>query len=177
MAGVLPALALSAKTPRLVTSVTGLNPGEIDMNNLKIMRLRDNAQLPARGSLYAAGYDLTFAPDAGEGRSLLIAAGEREMVPTGLAMAIPNYHYGRVAPRSGLAVKKGLDVMAGVIDSDYRGEVKVVLVNLSNQDVIIDEGDKIAQLIIEKVSLPNVIAVETLSETIRGEGGFGSTGR
>ena len=98
------------------------------------------------------------------------------MIGTGLAFGIPVGNYGRVAPRSGLAAKNSIDVMAGVIDSDYRGELKVILANLSDTDFQVDEGMRIAQLIIEKYTLTTLNEVETLDETVRGAGGFGSTG-
>ena len=91
-------------------------------------------------------------------------------------MAIPEGHYGRVAPRSGLAVKNFIDVGAGVIDCDYRGALGVVLFNHSADDFHIKPGDRIAQLIIEKISTPDVVEVDDLDETARGAGGFGSTG-
>ena len=91
-------------------------------------------------------------------------------------MAIPHGNYGRIAPRSGLAVKKMIDVGAGVIDSDYRGEVKVLLFNFGAEDFKVCKGDRIAQLIIEKYTITSIQEVENLSSTERGEAGFGSTG-
>ena len=99
------------------------------------------------------------------------------LVSTGLAFAIPTGNYGRIAPRSGLAVKNSINVGAGVIDSDYRGEVRVLLFNHGDVDFVISEGDRIAQLIIEKYTPTELVEVETLGETQRGEGGFGSTGQ
>ena len=94
-----------------------------------------------------------------------------------MAFSIPFGNYGRIAPRSGLAVKNFIDVGAGVIDSDYRGEVKVLLFNLSQDtDFSVSPGDRIAQMIIEKYTPTTLFEVESLSETVRGEGGFGSTG-
>jgi dUTP pyrophosphatase len=93
-----------------------------------------------------------------------------------LAIAIPEGHYGRIAPRSGLAVKNFIDVGAGVIDMDYRGPVGVVLFNHSGDDFHIKQGDRIAQLIIEKISNPQIVEVDDLDATARGAGGFGSTG-
>ena len=95
---------------------------------------------------------------------------------TGIAIACPTGTYGRVAPRSGLAVKKFIDTGAGVIDADYRGEVGVVLFNFSDQDFSVKVGDRIAQLVLEKICMVPAIEVETLSDTERGSGGFGSTG-
>ena len=107
----------------------------------------------------------------------VLPAGKRHLVRTGLELAIPPNHYGRVAPRSGLAVKAGIDVMAGVIDEDYRGEVGVVLVNLGDEPVTINVGDRIAQLLVEKIGKPEVVEVfQPLDATERGANGFGSTG-
>jgi dUTP pyrophosphatase len=96
--------------------------------------------------------------------------------PTGVKMAIPEGYYGRVAPKSGLASKAGLDVLAGVIDSDYRGEIIVLLVNLGQSPVVIHNHEKIAQLIFERAEQAYVYEVEELNDTPRGSKGFGSTG-
>ena len=98
------------------------------------------------------------------------------LVHTDLAVAIPHGYYGRVAPRSGLALKKHIDVGAGVIDSDYRGPLGVVLFNHGEADFEVQPGDRIAQLIITAIATPEVVAVENLDDTERGAGGFGSTG-
>lgn len=95
---------------------------------------------------------------------------------TGIHIALPEGHYGRVAPRSGLAVKHGIDVGAGVVDSDYRGLLGIVLFNFGTEDFQLHAGDRIAQLVIEKISNPEVEEVESLEATERGSGGFGSTG-
>jgi dUTP pyrophosphatase len=105
-----------------------------------------------------------------------IVARSQALVATDISIAVPAGTYGRVAPRSGLAVKHGIDTGAGVIDADYRGPVKVVLFNLSDKDFEIKEGDRIAQLILERIASPSVVVVKELSETARGQGGFGSTG-
>ena len=104
---------------------------------------------------------------------------ERTLVPTGLFMEIPVGYEAQVRPRSGLAFKNGLTVLnsPGTIDADYRGEVKVILVNLSNQDFTINDGERIAQMVIAKHEQAEWIQVEQLEETSRGEGGFGSTGK
>lgn len=128
------------------------------------------AKVPTRGSDLAAGYDLYSSGSA------VIAARGRGVVPTGIKIAIPEGTYGRVAPRSGLAVKKGIDTGAGVIDADYRGEVGVVLFNNSDEDFVIKEGDRIAQLIVEKIWTGEIDVVDSLDDTVRGSGGFGSTG-
>ena len=124
----------------------------------------------------AAGMDLTAALPA-DG-PLTLAPGDRTAIPTGLEMAIPQGYEGQVRPRSGLALKQGLTVLnaPGTIDSDYRGEVKVILVNLGQEPVIIRRGDRIAQLVVAPTTIPHVEIVEELNETKRGIGGFGSTG-
>lgn len=137
---------------------------------LKVQRLHEESVLPRRGSALSAGYDIAA------GEASVVPARGKAIVKTGLKMAIPEGYYGRVAPRSGLAVKKFIDTGAGVIDADYRGELGVVLFNFSDQDFSVEPGDRIAQLLIEKISMGNVIEVSSLDETERGAGGFGSTG-
>lgn len=137
---------------------------------LEFMRLHAEAKLPTRGSLYSAGLDLYSI------ESLTIPARGRASVHTGLAVAIPHGFYGRVAPRSGLAVRHGLDVLAGVIDSDYRGEIICALINHGDEPLEIEAGTRVAQLIIESIATPEPIWSEDLNETERGKGGFGSTG-
>lgn len=134
------------------------------------MRLHAGAKLPTRGSPHSAGLDL-YAIE-----SLTIHARSRASVRTGLAVAIPQGFYGRVAPRSGLAVRHGLDVLAGVIDSDYRGEIICALINHGDETVEIEAGMRIAQLVIESIATPEPVWSEDLSRTERGPGGFGSTG-
>lgn len=138
-----------------------------------VKRLVPTAVLPVRKSAYAAGYDLSSSED------YILRANSRGVVPTGLAIAIPEGYYGRVAPRSSLAVKNGIDTGAGVIDADYRGPVGVVLFNHSNEDYVIRCGDRIAQLILEKIITPEVTEVVDgeLPKTVRGSCGFGSTGK
>jgi dUTP pyrophosphatase len=140
------------------------------IERLEFMRLHPQAKLPTRGSQYSAGLDLYSI------ESLWIAARVRATVRTGLSVAIPHGFYGRVAPRSGLAVKHGLDVLAGVIDSDYRGEIICALINHGDEPLEIEAGMRIAQLIIESIETPTPTWSEDLSETKRGSGGFGSTG-
>jgi dUTP pyrophosphatase len=134
------------------------------------MLLSENAKAPTKGSKYAAGHDLYSAKD------LVIPARGRALVPTDISISVPVGTYGRVAPRSGLAFKHGIDTMAGVIDADYRGAVGVILANLSDADFEVKIGDRIAQLIVEKIAMPEVVVVEKLGESVRGAGGFGSTG-
>jgi len=137
---------------------------------LKFLKLHAAAQLPTRGSRHAAGLDLYAIED------VTLRAGERAMVRTGLAVVIPRGFYGRVAPRSGLAVNHGLDVLAGVIDSDYRGEIVCALVNHGGAAFELKAGQRMSQLIVEAIITPEPQWAETLEETARGAGGFGSTG-
>ncbi len=122
----------------------------------------------------AAGCDLVAAIE----QPVLLAPLQRAALPTGLQMAIPVGYEGQVRPRSGLAFRQGLTVInaPGTIDSDYRGEVKVLLINLNSEEVEIQRGQRIAQLIIAPVSQAHLTVVEHLDETDRGDGGFGSTG-
>lgn len=139
-------------------------------NELRFKKLDERAVLPARGSASAAGLDLHCIED------LTIPPRDRIVARTGLAVAIQDGYYGRVAPRSGLAVKKGLDVLAGVIDADYRGEILCALYNTSDELIELPAQSKICQLIIEKIITPEAVWAEDLTETARGAGGFGSTG-
>lgn len=132
--------------------------------------------LPAYQSTSAAGLDLVAAvPD---GQPLTIAAGRYAMVPTGIALALPAGMEGQVRPRSGLAARHGITILnsPGTIDSDYRGEVGVILINHGLEDFVVERGMRIAQLIIAPVASVSVRLVEKLAETTRGSAGFGSTG-
>jgi dUTP pyrophosphatase len=140
------------------------------MKELKFLRLHPAARLPTRGSVEAAGLDLYSIEEA------TLAAGARAAVRTGLSVAIPRGFYGRIAPRSGLAVKHGLDVLAGVIDSDYRGEIVCALINHGREAYTLAAGERMAQLIVEAIITPEPVWVDSLDETARGTGGFGSTG-
>eukprot|EP00731_Ephydatia_muelleri_P017829 Em0010g927a len=137
---------------------------------LRVKRLSENSTLPTRASSLAAGYDLYSARDT------VVPPEGKQLVETDIAIAVPEGCYGRVAPRSGLAWKHHIDVGAGVIDRDYRGNVGVVLFNLGKQEFHVKKGDRIAQLVLERVCTPTVEEVEELTETDRGAGGFGSTG-
>ncbi|EZF29806.1 dUTPase Dut [Trichophyton interdigitale] len=137
---------------------------------LQVKKLVPEARAPTRGSAFAAGYDLYAAKET------VIPGRGKGLVSTGLAIAVPEGTYGRIAPRSGLASKNFIDTGAGVIDADYRGEVKVLLFNFSGVNFTIKEGDRIAQLILERIYTPEVLVVEQLEESVRGAGGFGSTG-
>ncbi len=140
------------------------------IKSLRFKKLDPAATLPARGSSSAAGLDLYSV------ERVCLAKLERALVRTGLAVAIPEGYYGRVAPRSGLATKQGIDVLAGVIDADYRGEIQCLLYNTGDQTVELPAQTKICQLIIEKIITPDAEWADDLSETARGAGGFGSTG-
>ena len=130
---------------------------------------KDNSVLPRRAFEGDAGYDLSCL-SAFELKPL-----ERKLIKTGVKMAIPPNFYGRIAPRSGLAWKFGVDVLAGVIDSTYRGEIGVVLINLSSEDVIFEKGDKIAQLIIESCHSVEWLKTDDLEASERSSNGYGST--
>lgn len=136
---------------------------------LRFKQLDARAVLPRRGSALAAGLDICSIEDAE------LQPKQRAMVRTGLAVAIPPGFYGRVAPRSGLAAKKGLDVLAGVIDSDYRGEIRCVLYNTGDEIISLPAGSKICQLIVEQIITPEATWAADLDQTARGVGGFGST--
>lgn len=138
---------------------------------LQIKKLTQDAILPSRGSALSAGLDLYSAEET------WIPAVGKLLVKTGISIALPDGCYGRVAPRSGLACNHFVDVGAGVIDQDYRGEVKVLLFNFNRVDYQVKKGDRIAQLICEKIYIPDILQVEDLSKTDRGSGGFGSTGK
>jgi dUTP pyrophosphatase len=137
---------------------------------LLVKKLVDNAVVPTRATEGAAGYDLTSV------EKIVVPSLGRAAVPLGVSIQVPHGTYGRIAPRSGLAFKYGIDVLAGVIDEDYRGEVKVILYNTSERDYIVNPGDRVAQLIIEKIETPDVATVLEFEESVRGSGGFGSTG-
>ena len=140
------------------------------MTSVYIKKLEESAAVPTRATDTDAGYDLYSTNDG------TIPAGGRKVVSTGIAIAIPPPYYGRVAPRSGLAVKKGIDVLAGVIDAGYRGEVGVVLQNLSDEDYSFKKGDRVAQLILEQSNTIDWVELDELKESTRSDGGFGSTG-
>ena len=138
--------------------------------HLYVKKLQNNAAIPKRAIEEAAGYDVASSEE------VTVPAKGKVVVKTGISVAVPEGCYGRIAPRSGLAVKKFIDVGAGVIDADYRGEVGVVLFNHSEEDFKVKPGDRIAQLILEKIDTPQVKEVEELPDTTRGAKGFGSTG-
>jgi len=143
------------------------------MIHIKIIN-RSKHALPAYQTHLAAGFDLRAnLPEPVELQPL-----ERRLVPTGLFMEIPQGYEGQVRPRSGLAIKKGITLLnsPGTIDADYRGEIGVIIINLSNETVQIEDGDRIAQLVFAQIQPVQLEEVDELSTTQRGEGGFGSTG-
>lgn len=139
--------------------------------SLKIKKLCYDAIVPTRGSDGAVGYDLYSSEDA----TVPCQAG-RALVGTGITAVLPPGVYGRVAPRSGLAVKHCINVGAGVIDPDYTGEIKVVLFNHGVKDFEVKKGDRIAQLVLERCETPPIEEISIVEDTERGSGGFGSTG-
>ncbi|HKE14383.1 MAG TPA: dUTP diphosphatase [Kofleriaceae bacterium] len=145
------------------------------MTRLRVLRLRPDAVLPRTMSEQAAGLDLSAALDAPQ----RIEPGGRAAVPTGIAIALEPGFEGQVRPRSGLARRHGVTVLnaPGTIDADYRGEVVVLLVNLGGEAVIIEPGERIAQLVVAPVARAEVEEVSELDPSGRGAGGFGSTGR
>ena len=142
--------------------------------NIKYKKLNDLAKVPTRGSEYAAGYDLYAATD----EPMNILAHTTQLIKTGLAFELPDGYFGAIFARSGLASKKGLRPAncVGVVDSDYRGEVMVALHNDTDNDVAIDTGERIAQLVLMPYVNMTFEEAEELDNTQRGEGGFGSTG-
>lgn len=143
--------------------------------NIKVKKLTPNATVPTMGSKFAAGADLYSAEDA----DVVIEPSETKFIGTGLAMEIPEGYVGLVYARSGLACKRGLAPAnkVGVVDSDYRGEIKVALHNHGKEAQTVEKGERIAQMVIAPYLSVNYEEADALSETERGEGGFGSTGR
>jgi dUTP pyrophosphatase len=141
---------------------------------VKIINKSKN-ELPAYETKFSAGLDLRANIEA----SITLQPMERALVKTGLFLEIPEKYEAQVRPRSGMAIKHGITVLnsPGTIDADYRGEVGVILINLSNEAFVINDGDRIAQMVFSKVKQAKWIEADVLSETERGEGGFGSTGK
>jgi dUTP pyrophosphatase len=144
------------------------------MLRIEIKRLREGAILPRYMTDGAAGMDL----HAGIEIPQRLAPGERALVPTGIAMAIPSGFEGQVRPRSGLALRKGLSMVntPGTIDADYRGEIGIILINHGAEEVVIEPGERIAQLVIAPVQRASLVLVDDLDATERNVGGFGHTG-
>ena len=145
------------------------------MNHIPVKILREGAKLPTYGSAEAAGADLYACLEA----DVTVEPGQTVFIPTGFAMAVPKGCAGLVYARSGMACKRGLAPAnkVGVVDSDYRGEIMVALHNHGSEAQIISHGERIAQMIITPVLTPGYAVAETLDNTLRGEGGFGSTGK
>lgn len=146
------------------------------MVEIKIKRL-PNSQglpLPEKATFFSSGFDLRAAIE----NDIILKPFERFAIPTGFILEIPEGFEGQIRTRSGLALKSGIVCLnsPGTIDSDYRGEIKVILANLSNQDFVVERGMRIAQLIIAKCEQVKITEVDSLSETSRGEGGFGHSG-
>lgn len=143
---------------------------------IAVMRLPHNADLPlpAYETAQSAGMDLAAAIDA----PITLTPGTRDIIPTGLAIALPAGYEAQVRPRSGLAAKNGVTILntPGTVDADYRGEVKVILINLGDKDFVIERGMRIAQMVVTPVTQGIFAEVDSLSNTERGAGGFGSTG-
>ena len=143
--------------------------------NIKVKKLNKNAKLPFRATEGSAGADLFACIDD----DIILKSGERMLIPTGIAIELDNPQCGAfIFPRSSLSFKNGVSLAncVGVVDSDYRGEVKVALINHSDTDFVIHNGDRIAQLVIMPVIIPSFEVAEELNDTDRGAGGFGSTG-
>jgi dUTP pyrophosphatase len=137
---------------------------------MKVKRLSSESFLPTRGSEYSAGLDLYSPLD------VIINPGQRVLIKLDISIEIPSYTYAHICARSGLSLKNGIHVGAGVIDSDYRGNVGVLLFNLSNEQFNIKKGDRIAQMIVKKYEHVDVEEVNDLNDSTRSSGGFGSTG-
>jgi dUTP pyrophosphatase len=137
---------------------------------IQFVKLTDNAFVPTKGSEYSAGYDLKSA------YNYEISAKSRILVKTDLSIKLPHETYGRIAPRSGLSLNHCIDIGGGVIDEDYRGNIGIVVINNSNKSFEIKKGDRIAQLICEKIKYLDFLEVDMIDDTLRGSGGFGSTG-
>ena len=146
------------------------------MSQVKIKKLENfkDLDLPKYETPNSAGMDLRSAND----ESIIIKPLERVLIKTGLAIALPSGYEAQIRPRSGLALKKGITVLntPGTVDADYRGEIGIILINLSNEDFVVERGMRIAQMIVAPCVQVKLEVVEDLSGTERGEGGFGSTG-
>ena len=140
------------------------------MSQIIVEKISDEGHFPTRASDLSAGLDLKSS------EKVCIPALGREIINTGIKIKLPEECYGRIAPRSGLAINHGIIVGAGVVDNDYTGEIKVVLFNLSAFDYEVNVGDRIAQLICEKIYLPSVVEGVVNNDTTRSESGFGSSG-
>ena len=141
------------------------------MPKIKIQKINENVKVPSYAHQGDAGLDFYSAEE-----NYVLKSGERKGFSTGIKMEIPNGYVGLIWDKSGLAAKYGIKIMAGVIDSTYRGEVIVMLINLGNKNYLIEKNAKIAQMLIQKIEQAEIKIVEDLNITKRGDGGFGSTG-
>lgn len=144
---------------------------KLEIMKIQVKKLNLEAKLPQFAHQGDGGMDLFSVKD------VIVKVGERIICPTGIAVQIPKGYVGLIWDKSGIASKNGIKTMGGVIDSGYRGEIGIVLVNLSKEIYEIKKGDKIAQMLVQKVENPEIMEVENLDETKRGEAGFGSTGK
>ena len=145
------------------------------MDTLKIKKVRENAKIPTRATSGSAGMDLYACID----EPITLKKGDKAIIPTGIAIGLDDPHYAAfIYARSGLAIKHGIGLLnsVGVIDSDYRGEICVGVIKQTDPEYTIEPYERIAQMVIEPVALPEIIEVEELDDTDRGAGGFGSTG-
>lgn len=141
---------------------------------IKRMENAKDLPIPQYMTLGSAGMDLYANVDD----TVIINPNEIKIIPTGIAIALPNCYEAQIRPRSGLAAKYGISLVntPGTIDSDYRGEIKVIMINFGTNPFEVKRGDRIAQMVINKIEIPEIVEVEELDETERGKGGFGSTG-
>lgn len=143
------------------------------MVQIKIKRLKEDALMPKKAYEYDAAFDLHSAEE------VMLRAGERKLVGTGIAIEMPQNYHAEIRPRSGLAAKHGITILntPGTVDSGYRGEIQVILINLGKEDFLIAKGERIAQMLFSKVDAISFEEVSELAESARGAGGFGSSGK
>lgn len=141
---------------------------------LFIKKLQHDIATPKYMTEGAAGMDLYAAVE----EDTILKKGEIKLIPTGIAISIEKGYEAQIRPRSGLAIKHGISLVntPGTIDSDYRGEINIIMINFGQNDFLIKRGDRIAQMVINKIETPSIVEVEILDDTLRGKGGFGSTG-
>src|SRR3989344_2401033 len=151
--------------------VGNLECDTLDSMEIKIKKLHPEAITPSQAYVMDAGMDL-FAV-----RDTVVSVGGTVIISTGIAMEIPEGYAGLIWDKSGLAVNHGLKIFGGVIDAGYRGEVKVGIGNFNSREYVIKAGNKVAQMLIQKIESPRIVVVDELSDTSRGDGGFGSTGK
>lgn len=165
----------SSTTARTTRRIESQNRARKHVLKIHITNRCPDLPLPARATAHAAGFDLRAAVEG----VVTVAPGDRALIPTGIAIAIPPGYEGQVRARSGLALRHGIALVnaPGTIDADYRGEIGVIIVNHGAEPFSVSRGDRIAQLVIVQLPPAELELVETLEETGRGDGGFGSTGR